>query len=75
MAWDGGGSGKNCLQPGHTHMMLSQNQANDGGAEGASRQSQEREENGACTGLGKWLGLVGEGALGRDGVREVSGPL
>lgn len=75
-----GGSGKNCLQQGHAHMVLSQNRASDGGAEGASRQGHQRckspevEENGACPGRGKQLGLK-EGALGRDEVREVSGPL
>lgn len=56
-------------------MVLSQNPVNDGGAERASRQTPEVEENGACPGRGKPLGLVGEGALERDGVREVSGPL
>lgn len=62
-------------------MVLSQNQASEGGAEGASRQrhsfckSLEVEETSACNGWGKQLGFVGEGALGRSGVREVSGPL
>lgn len=56
-------------------MVLSQNQANDGGSgRASSRQTPEVEENGACPGRGKPLGLVGEGAPERDGVREVSGP-
>lgn len=61
--------------------MTSRSQASGEGAEGASRQksslckSPEVEESGACAGLGKQLCLAGEGALWRDGVREVSGPL
>ena len=70
MAWEGGRKWEELFAGGrHSHSDVSIRQMMEGQrdfqAEVQPVQSlREREENGACTGCGKQLGLVGEGVSG-----------